>query len=78
MQFSPPFCHFIPLGSKYSPKTLFSGTLSLCSSLSVRDQILHPYETTGKMIVLFILVFTLQTNDSEPHGSKHSPNLICS
>jgi hypothetical protein len=29
---------------------LFSNTLSLCSSLSVRDQVLHPYKITGKII----------------------------
>jgi hypothetical protein len=31
--------------------TLFSNTLSLCSSLNVRDQVLHPYRTTGKTII---------------------------
>jgi hypothetical protein len=28
---------------------LFSKTLSLCSSLKVRDQVSHPYSTTGKI-----------------------------
>jgi hypothetical protein len=37
--------------------TLFSNTLSLCSSLNVRDQFSHPYRTTGKSIVLYILIF---------------------
>jgi hypothetical protein len=27
--------------------TLFSNTLSLCSSLNVKDQVSHPYRTTG-------------------------------
>jgi hypothetical protein len=31
--------------------TLFSNTLSLCSSLNVRDQVSHPYKTTSKIIV---------------------------
>jgi polysaccharide pyruvyl transferase WcaK-like protein len=31
--------------------TLFSNTLSLCSPLNVRDQVSHPYRTTGKIIV---------------------------
>jgi hypothetical protein len=31
--------------------TLFSNTLSLCSSLNIRDQVSHPYRTTGKIIV---------------------------
>jgi hypothetical protein len=38
--------------------TLFSKTLSLHSSLNVSDQVSHPYKTTGKIIVLYILVFT--------------------
>jgi putative effector of murein hydrolase LrgA (UPF0299 family) len=28
--------------------TLFSNTLSLCSSLNVRDQVSHPFRTTNK------------------------------
>jgi len=35
--------------------TLFSNTLSLCSSLNVSDQVSHLYKTTGKVIVLYIL-----------------------
>jgi hypothetical protein len=38
----------------YSPffflKTLFWNILSLCSSLSVGDQISHPYKTTSRII----------------------------
>ena len=37
--------------------TLFSNILSLRSSLNVSDQVLHLYETTGKIIVLDILIF---------------------
>ena len=37
--------------------TLFSNTLSLCSILNVSDQVSHPYKTTGKIIVLYILIF---------------------
>ena len=40
--------------------TLFSNTLSLCSSLNVSDQVLHPYKTTGKIIVLYIFPHTFQ------------------
>jgi hypothetical protein len=32
-------------------------TLSQYSSLNVRDEVLHPYETTGKLIILYILIF---------------------
>jgi hypothetical protein len=31
--------------------TLFSNTLSLCSSLNVRNQVSHPYNTTGRIMV---------------------------
>jgi hypothetical protein len=43
--------NFLPLRSKYSLSTLFSNTLNLCSSLSVRDQVSHLYKTRGKTIV---------------------------
>jgi hypothetical protein len=57
MQFSPvtssSFCPNIFLG------TLFSNTHSLYYSLNVRDQVPHPYRTTGKITVLYILIFKL-------------------
>jgi hypothetical protein len=34
-------------------------TLRRCSFINIGDQILHPYKTTGKIIVLYILIFTL-------------------
>jgi len=36
---------------------MFSNTLSFLSSRSVNDQVSHPYKTTGKIIVLYILIF---------------------
>jgi hypothetical protein len=33
--------------------TLFSNTLSLCSSHNMRDQFSHPYRTTSKIIVVY-------------------------
>jgi polysaccharide pyruvyl transferase WcaK-like protein len=45
------------LGPNILLRTLFSNTLSLCSSLSVRDQVSHPYKTTGIIMVLYILTF---------------------
>jgi hypothetical protein len=39
-------------------RILFSNTLSLCSSLNVREHVSHPYRTTGKIVVLSILIFT--------------------
>jgi hypothetical protein len=55
------FLHSRVTSSPYGPnillKTLFSNILSLCSSLNVRDQILHSYRT-GRIMVLYILTFT--------------------
>ena len=45
------------LGPNILLSTLFSNTLSLCSSLNVSDQVSHSYKTTGKIIVLYILIF---------------------
>jgi len=36
---------------------LLSNTLSLCSSLNVSRQVSHPYKRTGKIIVLYIIIF---------------------
>jgi hypothetical protein len=52
MHFSSISRHFISFRS-----TLFSNTLSLCSSLNSGDQVLRPYRTTGKIIVLYVLIF---------------------
>jgi hypothetical protein len=44
-----------------------SNTLSVCSSLSVRDQVSHPYKTTGKTTVLYTLIFLfLDRSDLHP------------
>jgi hypothetical protein len=44
------------LGPNIHLSTLSSNTLSLCSSLKVRDQVSHPYITSGKIITLHILI----------------------
>jgi hypothetical protein len=49
----------------------------------MRDQVSHPYRTTGIIAVLYILIFEFlggdgRTKDPEQNGSKHSPNLMCS
>jgi hypothetical protein len=47
----------------------------------VRDKISHPYSTTGKITVLYILIFRFfdmrrKTKDFGLNNSKHSLNLI--
>jgi hypothetical protein len=53
--------------------TLFWNTVSQRSSLNVSDQVSHPYKTTGKIIVLYILLFNWianwKTKDAAPNDS---------
>jgi hypothetical protein len=35
----------------------YSQVPSVCTSLNVRDKLLHPYRTTGKNTVLSVLIF---------------------
>jgi hypothetical protein len=55
------FHHSPIISSHLSPNillsTLFSNTISLCSSPKVRDQLSHPTRTRDKIIVLYILIF---------------------
>ena len=44
------------LSSNILLNSLFSNNLSLRSSLNLSDQVSHPYSTTGKIIVLYILM----------------------
>jgi len=65
------------LGPNILLNTLFSNTLSLHSSLNVKDQVSHPYKTTGKIIVLYILILniwitTWKTENSAPNDSKQA------
>jgi hypothetical protein len=41
------------LGPDILLNTLFSNTLSLSSSLNVRDKVSHPYRTAGKISFLY-------------------------
>jgi hypothetical protein len=43
-------------GPNFLLSILFWNTLSLCSSLNIRDQVSHPYKTKGKILVLCILI----------------------
>jgi hypothetical protein len=46
--------YFIPLRSKYPPQ---HPVLKHPQSMFLRDQVSHLYRTTGKIIVLYILIF---------------------
>jgi phosphate starvation-inducible membrane PsiE len=81
------FLHYLVTSSLLCPNILlnilFSNTLSLRSSLNVSDQVSHPYKTTGKIIVLYILIYIFliancKTKHSAPGDSQHSLNSICS
>jgi hypothetical protein len=43
----------------------FKETISPCSSLNVRDQASHPYKRTGKITVLYVLMFIFLDNKLE-------------
>ena len=45
------------LGPNILLNAIFSNNLSFLSSHNVNDQFSHPYKTTGKIIVLYILSF---------------------
>jgi hypothetical protein len=48
-----------PVTSRYSrQRALFPNTLSLCSSLNVRDQVSHPHKRIGSIIVVGLEVLT--------------------
>ena len=66
-QLSSSLCNFLQssvtsslLGPNTLLNTLFSNTLSLPSSLNVSDQVSHPYNTTSKIPVLYIFIFTFR------------------
>jgi hypothetical protein len=53
------------IGPNILLRTLFSNTVSLCCSPNVRDQVSHPYKTTGRIMVLYILTFTFLDSRQE-------------
>ena len=70
------------LGPNIHLNTLFSNILSLRSSRSVSDHVSHPYKTTGKIIVLYVLIFKfldsqLEDKSYAPNDSKHFLTSVC-
>jgi hypothetical protein len=71
------------LGSNILLRTLFSNTLSLWSSLTMRGQRSHSYKTSGRINVftyfnLYICNQQAGRQKTGPNCSKRSPNLFCS
>jgi hypothetical protein len=55
-----------------------SQTPSLCVIPNVRDKFSHPYKTRSKLLLCMFLDITRKTKNSELHGRKHFPGLVCS
>ena len=53
------------LGPNILLNTIFSNTLSFLSFRNVSDQASHPYKTTGKIIVIYILIFKFLESNLE-------------
>lgn len=83
VKYSPAFYWFLPLWTNIFLSTLFSNTRGLCSYLSVRDRVLQPYKTWGKIIHLYVVIFVFwasvwQDWYSAKDVCRLSPNLIFS
>ena len=64
MYSSPLPCYHVSPRPKYPPQhPILENSRSVYSSLSVSDQVSHPYQTTGKIIVLYIVIFTFCNSD---------------
>ena len=53
------------LGPNIILNTMFSNTLSFLSSRNVNDQVSHPYETRGKIIIPYVLIFKFLDSNLE-------------
>jgi hypothetical protein len=58
MEFSPTVRHFIsPWSKHFTAPCSQTPSVNICSLIS--DQVSHPYRTTGKIMVLYIIIFTV-------------------
>jgi hypothetical protein len=64
------------LGPNILLNTLFSNTLSLCSSLNVRDRVSQPYKTTSR--IMFFVYFNLYVPRQQAGGQKTLNRLVAS
>jgi hypothetical protein len=76
MQFFQPPVTSSLFGLNILLNTLFSNTLSLCSSLNVRDQVSHICKTTDKIIILQILIFLSLDSRRTLNSSGEKINLV--
>ena len=69
------FLHFSVISSLLGPNILlsilFSNTLRLRSFLNVSDQVLHPCKTTGKVVILCILICIFLVSKLEGENFLH-------
>ena len=70
------------LGSQIFFSTLFSKTLSLCSSRQGEERSFTPAQTTGKILVLFVFNFCFYTTNGKVksdllNGNRYNQNLMC-
>jgi hypothetical protein len=74
-QFSQTSYNFIPPGFKYFAQHPILEYLQSLFSINDRDLVSQPYKATGKIVVLYILIFTFsdtakETEVSEVNDSK--------
>jgi len=77
MQSSLASCHFLRLRSKYSFQypVLFSSTLTICCSPSVRDKC-HIHKARGKFIILCILIPKFLGRRTEAKRTRAESNIF--
>ena len=85
--FSTSLCNFLHppvtsslIGPNILLNTMFSNTLNFLSSRNVNDQVLHPYKTTGKIIVKLVhlvgFIIRMFHDARPPERQKHVPCVL--